>query len=327
MTHLSTCFLLIYHFLVVCQSQIFDADVVSKWQGQSINCTNDTSCTIICDEIKSCFNATVNCPTNNYCSISCLTTNSCNHITINPPQNQSLFNITFTGSYALFGVEYPIYKINDYNSFSLTCDIANQCTGMIITCPRFANCNIFCVAAAACNQMSIQWPIIDGYGSLICDGNNACRSLNFPIPEPSIPYSLLCNEDHICYGSYIICPANATCNVTCNAIESCRYTTIICPKIGECNVEFSYTTAGDWTNIYCQSNENCNVKCLNATNACHDTHIYWSNTIPNKNITCNPITACNDVVQQIYVPSNLPSKQPTLSWEFPTTQPSSSPLS
>ena len=71
--------------------------------------------------------------------------------------------------------------------------------------------------------MKVEWPVYDGYGTLTCNGYHSCGLMNFPVPNPSIPYTLQCDENHKCYTAYIICPANAECNITCSALESCRY--------------------------------------------------------------------------------------------------------
>ena len=84
------------------------------------------------------------------CDVSCTDTRTCENIIINPPQNESLFNLMFTGFGALYGVTYPIYAVDDYAPFNLSCDYYGQCRRMNIICPQYAQCNIDCIEKYAC---------------------------------------------------------------------------------------------------------------------------------------------------------------------------------
>lgn len=54
-----------------------------------------------------------------------------------------------------------------------------------------------------------------GLGTLICAGPESCNGLDFPIPNPSVPYILQCIGSGDCQGASIYCPANADCHINC----------------------------------------------------------------------------------------------------------------
>ena len=82
--------------------------------------------------------------------------------------------------------------------------------------------------------MSILWPQTPGKGHIICDSQFACRNLNFPIPDPSIPYTVSCDENFECANSDIYCPSDAECTIDCTDLHSCQYTNIYCQSDQDC---------------------------------------------------------------------------------------------
>ena len=158
--------------IIQSQSSYFNADRWSQWRDSSINCTDYTPCTIICDEWnscdssiincpshgrctvnckadRSCERATINCPKYSKCAVSCAGEHSCGEITINPPENESLFNFTFTGPSALIDATYPIYR-NDNSPLTVNCGYSNVCRQMTIICPKYSQCHVECHADSAC---------------------------------------------------------------------------------------------------------------------------------------------------------------------------------
>ena len=70
--------------------------------------------------------------------------------------------------------------------------------------------------------MTVNWPVDQGMGNLVCDGNRACNTLYFPYPDPSTPYNLTCNDPYECAGTAIHCPANAECSINCLGERACN---------------------------------------------------------------------------------------------------------
>ena len=193
---------IIPHKLVHSQSNHFDSTTIGYYQGQNLICNQSLPCTVICDEKFSCQNTTItaptnsslmvecsgehsckygtiNCPSNHTCTIICSGLYGCASANINPPKNESLFNLTFTGRYALKDVRYPIYPIDDSTPFNLTCtDYQEQCAEMNVICPKQAQCQINCMSVLSCYQVAILintlflQNILDAYQSF--DDMNNC---------------------------------------------------------------------------------------------------------------------------------------------------------
>ena len=69
----------------------------------------------------------------------------------------------------------------------------------------------------------IQWPVIQGYGSLLCAGDSACSYVNFPDnPKSSEPLSVTCDSNMECAYSTIRCPNEASCTLNCMVPNSCK---------------------------------------------------------------------------------------------------------
>ena len=64
---------------IINNGSYFYGDIESIYNGQIINCDNNTDCIIDCVEYQSCLNATINCPSNpNYgCDVLCINNHSC----------------------------------------------------------------------------------------------------------------------------------------------------------------------------------------------------------------------------------------------------------
>ena len=168
---------IIFINIIRSQTNYFNANTSSQWENQIINCTdNDKPCTITCDEqyscrystiicpsqspctvncteYYSCIESTIDCPEHSQCDISCTASHSCKEITINPPENELLFSLIFTGHAALYGVTYPIYVVDEYSPFNLTCGYNYQCFEMNIICPKYSYCNIDCIRYGACSNV------------------------------------------------------------------------------------------------------------------------------------------------------------------------------
>eukprot|EP01084_Bolivina_argentea_P231610 390540_1 len=212
--------------------------------------------------------------------------------------------------------------MNDDVDFALTCNQPNQCESMSITCPKFARCDISCLAANACQSMDVTWPLIAGYGSLDCSGSHACSGINYPDPPPTVALTIDC-ADTRCIGSEIICPRNAACNIICNKQAMCQ----------------------GGTKIYCQSNSNCVIRCEGDYDSCGGLQIYASSvSSASPYLYCNPgggvFGACGgltcgtagsckyigwnywDPPAEIEPVTALPSKAPSMSpSEIPTDSP------
>lgn len=87
--------------------------------------------------------------------------------------------------------------------------------------------------------MIISWPIKPGLGHLDCDGEWACAYLDFPVPDPQIPYILNCGSYRECYGSDIYCPQNADCDITCNGTQACSDVCVISHILSYNDIETS----------------------------------------------------------------------------------------
>ena len=123
-------------------------------------------------------------------------------------------------------MDYPFYQ-NDYQNLTLICDKQGMCYGLGVRCPRYAYCNILCLAPSACSELDVEWPALPGMGSLICNSTNyPCDIANYPIPKSGVPYSLDCNlnaDAEACKGADIHCPFDAACDIYCNDDRSCEY--------------------------------------------------------------------------------------------------------
>ena len=76
--------------------------------------------------------------------------------------------------------------------------------------------------------MKVDWPAINinATANLSCNGSWACAEMNFPIPDPDIPFQFACDTENECYGSTINCPINADCNIICSDDTACKVNTL-----------------------------------------------------------------------------------------------------
>eukprot|EP01084_Bolivina_argentea_P077495 140559_1 len=269
---------------------IFDADERYQWQNQNITCDPKSACSIRCDLRNTCERSIITCPVDHQCTIECLAMQACRGTIIHPPKDESLFSFTFSGSWVVDGLEYPIYPVDDYKDFTLIC---GNCGGMKLTCPKYANCNLSCLNTQACSKMSITWPVIEGMGNIVCDGQTACDRIDFPVPKSGTALTMNCDTTTECTNSDIYCPRNATCDIYYTGDNSCR-----------------------GASIFCQSNANCNIYC-SATSACLDVIIYSSSLFSNQSdfvsITCDATDACSGLVQLTWTPPTVaPTTAPTI---------------
>ncbi len=71
--------------------------------------------------------------------------------------------------------------------------------GATINCPEDFNCNIRCESHYSCANATINYPTgADAEGSLTCTGSYSCDSMDFPTPNPNIPYNITCEGHEAC---------------------------------------------------------------------------------------------------------------------------------
>eukprot|EP01084_Bolivina_argentea_P176958 306123_1 len=149
----------------LCQSAVIN---YRNSQGNlTVNCGGSTS--------NSCFLATVNCPENGTCDITCDGQWSCGTALFNWDDHPGLGNLVCnSGSYACYGVEFPIPDPNQ--QYSLLCDASNMCSGTKIFCPVNANCDIQCTSGTSCQTATIICPETANC-SVSCQGSSACQDV------------------------------------------------------------------------------------------------------------------------------------------------------
>ncbi len=73
--------------------------------------------------------------------------------------------------------------------------------GATINCPQDFNCDIRCESYYSCEGATINYPTgADAEGSLTCTGERSCANMDFPTPNPNIPYNITCEGYYACRG-------------------------------------------------------------------------------------------------------------------------------
>eukprot|EP01083_Nonionella_stella_P051848 137687_1 len=221
-----------------------------------------------CDVYGTCFDATINCPASASCEVDCSADYSCHSASITWPTEVGLGSLLCSGQWACNGVNFPIP--NASAPYSVPCDVYGTCFDATINCPASASCEVDCSADYSCHSASITWPTEAGLGSLSCSGKWACYGVNFPIPNPSEPYSVLCGgAKGICSQATINCPASASCEVDCSADYSCQAATINCPASANCSITCNGEYSCDQATVNCPTGAPCELHCSNDLNACN----------------------------------------------------------
>lgn len=127
---------------------------------------------------------------------------------------------------------------------TILCDMDRACKGSTIVCPENAACDIQCINAyEGCrdvcisvisiiqivsipceyyNQATIIWPMIEGYGTLTCDGGWGCAGVNWPDkPNSTQPLNINSDQGEI-HNAQVYCPEYASCNIYCANYAGCR---------------------------------------------------------------------------------------------------------
>ena len=295
-----------------CSTQIvnngsnFYGDTYYKYKNQIIKCYDNKDCNIICSAQLSCWNTTIDCPLNASCNIECISDDnewSFTTMTINwIPGNSNMLacvtnNDTMTGCYR---VPYPP-SINDITPYTIHCDTERQCSGILVTCPNDAECNIICDYDYSCENAVIQCPSTAicnlqciGYEScigtmILWSKNPALANLTCPeggsqcnlIQSPSIlyapndyqSYTFECYQYKQCASKIIKCPINADCFVRCIHNVACAGITVYCPLNGDCNIICSGNVSCYYSTFYGPHNSKFEILC-DAGSACWYLSIY-----------------------------------------------------
>ena len=192
--------------------------------GTNYKCWGNETCTINCID---CQDRTLRCPPTNYsCNIQCPDTESCYLSHIKWGETAGLGTITCGGDSACRGIEFPIPDPNI--PLTINCNNRYECEESILYCPTNANCTIICNGQRTCKATEIIWPTnTSTTNTLTCDGRNACDQVDFPIPNPDISKTIICDSTSECQFATIYCPSNANCTVICSEQDSCTMTKII----------------------------------------------------------------------------------------------------
>ena len=133
-------------------------------------------------------------------------------------------------------------RITETEPLNITCN--GNCQNTWIYCPEYAPCNVQCNNPNGCylvcyylyvqlcplittnsgTQATIVWPLIEGYGTLTCNGSNSigCYRINYPeLPTSTQPYNITCSGDNTCQYSQIYCPSAADCTLNCDSEDGC----------------------------------------------------------------------------------------------------------
>lgn len=82
--------------------------------------------------------------------------------------------------------------------FAFACG-PSGCSQSLITCPRYANCDIQCSESYACNFAFAVWPIT-GIGTVSCGTQAGCNGFNFPVVPSNQDYNVICDSISSCRG-------------------------------------------------------------------------------------------------------------------------------
>ena len=283
--------LLITHIIIIIDStkiiinqysgSIFNGNYSNKYFNSILNCDNNNDCYINCESDNSCFNGTVNCPINQdtKCEISCIGSNACMFLDINWYQTAN--NSLYCANGACTVTPYPP-PIDDNISYTYLCDEANECKGLILTCPDNAKCNIICSAqtscygnriycpsTAPCNiqctaQNSCQYSIVfwstnQHLANVTCTDSANCNRIQLPsimnatnYTNNSIPYTFKCLTAKACNSAVLNCPKDTDCIVECSGasgIATCVGITINCPINGNCHITCNPMSSSCWEAI------------------------------------------------------------------------------
>eukprot|EP01083_Nonionella_stella_P150887 481355_1 len=246
----------------------FDSIRPNEFEGMTLHCADNQPCSITCDEEYSCRSASIICPPTESCEVDCSADNSCRSPSITWPTEAGLGSLLCSGQWACNGVNFP--TPNASAPYSVPCDVYGTCFDATINCPASASCEVDCSADYSCHSASITWPTEAGLGSLSCSGKWACYGVNFPIPNPSEPYSVLCGgAKGICSQATINCPASASCEVDCSADYSCQAATLNCPASANCSITCNGEYSCDQATVNCPTGAPCELHCSNDLNACN----------------------------------------------------------
>eukprot|EP01084_Bolivina_argentea_P150764 263251_1 len=199
----------VYSAQIVNAGNYFDGSSKNKYENQILNCDNDMDCKIICSNFQSCLNSTINCPTNKTkaCTVLCQWDDACDYANINWNQGENINNtLTCSGQHcytnpagcfdidsACDKVSYPP-PINDNTSYILNCSTKDECEGVIITCPKHAQCNIICSGYTACSDAIINCPLT-AECNVECTGYHGCRGTIINWSTDINLASLICPDD------------------------------------------------------------------------------------------------------------------------------------
>eukprot|EP01083_Nonionella_stella_P219633 786576_1 len=298
----------------------FIASQNQQLYNYTIDCIADEDCIIQCIN-ASCALSTVSCPHDHgsYCNITCIGYYACDSMNVN--WSSSIPSLHCEGVFPCWGVFYPLFS-DDTTPFLVNCDLPMQCYGLLITCPKHARCDILCIAERSCDfaivscpldaecnfvcngsyscrYLHAKWSSIPGLGSLSCNGEEACKGVWFPPPDPDTPTLITCDNIEECQQARIECPTNADCTIQCIADRACYHANIIWPSLpalgtllcdGESSCSTSnfppqppnvpYTVKCNETSkcldstILCPANADCIIQCI-GPRSCSGAEIIW----------------------------------------------------
>eukprot|EP01084_Bolivina_argentea_P231358 390188_1 len=216
--------------------------------NETVKCTKNLDCFIVCNQQYSCSYSTIICPENFHCNVLCLSDNSCTYITILAVNSKSL-SIVSTGVSSL--VYANIYAPSDQNAFDMTCSndfscrysevYAHNTYVKSVSCSGYYSCNGInllvenaslvrwnCMNTRSCSSGSVIQHSKYSQFEMKCAGSYACSSIHAMISAANV--AIICtNSNNECSSMELIFGGD-TANIMCNSQTSCMSMNIYVQK-------------------------------------------------------------------------------------------------
>eukprot|EP01084_Bolivina_argentea_P081754 148011_1 len=218
-----------------------NSNVNSTCSHSTINCPSDKgkSCSVTCKgsqlwyDYFSCTNLNIKWVVGNPNSLQCDT--SCDNVPYPPPiDNNAPLIVDCESSAQCYGtiISCPLNA-----SCDVRCNHNTTCSTATINCPINSPCNVLCNGTYSCEYANINWSLTPGLGSLICEGDEACIDVQYPMmTNDTTPMIAIFTKEYEMHGLYIMCPQHSQCDIICNASYSCKDVKLYCPIDAPCNL-------------------------------------------------------------------------------------------
>eukprot|EP01083_Nonionella_stella_P303386 1050096_1 len=157
---------------------------MNECPGITINCPDNSICTVQCETTQSCQTAVINCGSgaNAECYVHCDGVRGCKHLVV----TGSGILTGCSGTHSCSDATFPQPPSN--TDYSLTCGsgtlLQYACENAKIKCPSNAECHVICNGNHGCDNATIIWPTEGIHATSLTCGANACQNGQMPPSQP-----------------------------------------------------------------------------------------------------------------------------------------------